>query len=102
MTGDAIYEKKAGSTSFARYSTTAPYSDSPYVSPLASLKATKHLTQKPTLSDIAVSSGEKVTHEKFGKGTIVDVKGNVVTVIFDEFGTKKLAKDLAPLKKVED
>lgn len=102
MSGDAIYEKKAGNTSFSRYSTTAPYSEGPYVSPLASLNAIKQPAKKPSLSDITVSSGEKVSHEKFGTGTVIDVKGNVLTVIFDGVGTKKLAKDLAPLKKVEE
>lgn len=102
MAGDALYEKKSPSTSPSRYSTTAPYSEGPYVSPLASLKATKELVQKQTLGGIAVSSGEKVMHEKFGMGTVIESNGNVLTVIFDEVGTKKLAKDLAPLKKVEE
>ena len=39
-------------------------------------------------------------HPKFGKGTVIECKGNVLTVFFDSVGVKKLAKDLAPLKKL--
>ena len=44
--------------------------------------------------------GDRVEHEKFGEGTVITSQGNVVTVVFESVGTKKLAKDLAPLKKI--
>jgi DNA helicase-2/ATP-dependent DNA helicase PcrA len=103
MTGDAIYDKKDASTSFARYDKKAPYSDAPYVSPLASLRATREKqAEKKTLAGEDVAAGQAVYHEKFGAGTVIEAKGNVLTVIFDEHGTKKLAKDLAPMRKAED
>jgi len=51
---------------------------------------------------IAYAVGEKVAHNVFGVGVVKDVKGGVITVKFDdpEFGTKKLAASIAPLKKV--
>lgn len=44
--------------------------------------------------------GDQVTHGKFGHGIVVDVDARTVTVVFEEAGTKKLAKGIAPLKKV--
>ena len=44
--------------------------------------------------------GDQVTHGKFGHGIVVDVDAKTVTVVFEEAGTKKLAKGIAPLKKV--
>ncbi len=103
LDGDAIYEKKAGSTSFARYDTKAPYSEGPYISPLSSLTAVKqNPAAKATLANVNVAAGDKIKHEKFGFGTVIDARGNVLTIIFDQEGTKKLAKDLAPLQKVEE
>jgi hypothetical protein len=41
-----------------------------------------------------------VLHSKFGKGTVLDVEGPTVTVVFDSVGTKKLAISIAPLEKI--
>ena len=51
-------------------------------------------------SGIDFMQGDQVTHGKFGHGIVVDVDAKTVTVAFDEGGTKKLAKGIAPLKKV--
>ncbi|MEG1583802.1 MAG: 3'-5' exonuclease, partial [Anaerovorax sp.] len=48
----------------------------------------------------ALTSGDKVKHNKFGEGMVVSVAGNVITVAFDSVGVKKLAKDMAPMKKI--
>ena len=44
--------------------------------------------------------GDQVTHAKFGHGIIVDMDAKTVTVNFDAAGSKKLAKGIAPIKKV--
>ena len=44
--------------------------------------------------------GDQVTHAKFGFGIITDMDAKTVTVNFDAAGSKKLAKGIAPLKKV--
>ena len=46
------------------------------------------------------SVGDQVTHGKFGFGTVVDVDAKTVTVMFETAGQKKLAKGIAPIKKV--
>ena len=48
----------------------------------------------------ALQAGDRVTHPKFGFGTVVGVTGKIVEVNFESVGTKKLALGLAPLKKV--
>ena len=53
-------------------------------------------SEKEKALDVAISQIEK----QFGKGTVIESKGNVLTVFFDSAGVKKLAKDLAPLKKL--
>ncbi len=104
MTGDAVYEKKSRYQSYDRYDTGASYSAGPYVSPLAAAGAVRRtsseIAKKATLAGADVAPGDKVEHSKFGEGTVISVSGNIITIVFDSVGTKKLAKDLAPLKKL--
>ena len=44
--------------------------------------------------------GDQVSHGKFGFGMVVDVDDKTVTVIFETVGQKKLAKGIAPIRKV--
>ena len=44
--------------------------------------------------------GDIVEHAKFGKGEVIGLTESTVTVNFTEVGTKKLAKGIAPIKKV--
>ena len=104
LTGDAFYDKKSRYTSFDRYDKESSYSYESYVSPIASAQAVRKrssdISKKATLAGVELSPGDVVEHEKFGRGTVITCQGNVITVIFESEGTKKLAKDLAPLKKV--
>ncbi len=104
LTGDALYDRKDPGLSFDRYDVSAPFRKGPYISPFAQaaeLRRQAHRARKDTLEGQDIAAGEQVEHPKFGAGTVIGCKGNVITVIFDEFGTKKLAKDLAPLKKID-
>ena len=47
-----------------------------------------------------MAAGQRVSHPKFGEGTVISASGNILTIVFDLYGTKKLAKDMAPLRKV--
>ncbi len=49
--------------------------------------------------DLAV--GDHVTHVKFGRGEVIEVDAKTVTVVFESEGRKKLARGIAPLKKIE-
>jgi DNA helicase-2/ATP-dependent DNA helicase PcrA len=104
MTGDALYERKSRYNSYDKYDTESDFSYGKYVSPIASATAVRakssEISKKATLAGVELSPGDKVEHDKFGEGTVINSNGNIVTVIFDSVGTKKLAKDLAPLKKI--
>jgi DNA helicase-2/ATP-dependent DNA helicase PcrA len=45
-------------------------------------------------------NGDRVFHKKFGEGLVLEADGRTVTVMFDANGKKKLARDIAPLKKL--
>lgn len=45
-------------------------------------------------------AGDRVSHAKFGSGMVIESDDLTVTIIFDEAGRKKLAKGIAPLKKI--
>ncbi len=44
--------------------------------------------------------GDRVTHGKFGYGLVVETDAKTVTVIFESVGQKKLAKGIAPIRKL--
>lgn len=46
------------------------------------------------------SEGDRIEHQLFGPGVIVDVDGDVIAVHFKKAGVKKLNASLAPLKKL--
>ncbi len=50
--------------------------------------------------DADFEPGDKVSHGKFGTGTVLEADAKTVTVIFDNAGKKKLARGIAPLKKL--
>ena len=62
-------------------------------------------TPTNTSKDGVLRGGEKVTHPKFGAGTVVGVSGEgaraEVTVVFDKVGAKKLALKSANLTPSE-
>ena len=103
LTGDAVYDKKSRSFSFDKYDLGSDYSREGYVSPLAAAAQVRtrssELSNRATLKNETVKPGDVVSHAKFGKGTVIKVEGNIITVVFTAVGTKRLAKDLAPLKK---
>lgn len=51
-------------------------------------------------SNVDFESGDRVNHAKFGEGMVVSVDGKTISVMFDSAGLKKLAKDIAPIKKI--
>ena len=50
--------------------------------------------------DTDLNQGDRVKHGKFGEGLVISVTDSIVTVAFDTAGIKKLAKGIAPLKKL--
>ena len=41
---------------------------------------------------------QAVQHDRFGRGTVLEVANGVLTVEFDSCGVKKIVADLAPIR----
>ena len=48
------------------------------------------------------NSGERVSHEKFGSGTVMGTKDGIITIAFTSVGIKKLAVEYAQLKRLSN
>ncbi|MGF6376447.1 DNA helicase-2/ATP-dependent DNA helicase PcrA [Clostridiales Family XIII bacterium PM5-7] len=99
--GDAIYERKSrdmglGVATGSRDGYQAKESYKPY----DALRQAKAATKANVSGDLNFDPGDKVKHAKFGEGLVVEADNKTVTVIFDSVGQKKMAKGVAPLKKL--
>lgn len=54
----------------------------------------------PATPEIDLKDGDKVEHPTFGKGVVVNIDGDIVTVAFKQTGVKKLVAEFAPLQKL--
>ena len=56
-------------------------------------------THQKDSTEIEVGTGQKVIHEKYGEGLVLEVQGNEITVQFnDDIGVKYLDVEWAPIK----
>ncbi len=108
MEGDAVFRKKDEVRLGREIRFDGFSGESPFV-PFGGLsKAREEIREKAARSEKikkhgpaeVFAAGDKVIHGKFGPGIVTKLEGNVITVIFDDAGTKKLAADVAPLKKL--
>lgn len=55
-----------------------------------------------TLTSIPLQPGDKIRHAAWGIGKVMDVQGDMLTVMFQNplYGKKKLAANIAPIEKV--
>ena len=105
LEGDAVYKPSGRTVNRLEVSTGTPDGFSkPAYKPFAydPLKYSKQVsTAAATGSGNAeFQIGDQVTHGKIGYGLVVDTDDKTVTVIFESVGQKKLAKGIAPIKKV--
>ena len=102
LEGDAVYEKKKeggpGVYTGPFDGFRAKESPRPYDVLRSARAATKANAAQAAEADFAV--GDKVRHAKFGEGLVIDQDDKTIVVIFDEVGQKKMAKGIAPLKKI--
>ncbi|MDY2960165.1 MAG: UvrD-helicase domain-containing protein [Hornefia sp.] len=101
--GDAVYERKPsgfGSGLGVNTGGADGYSKKAF-KPYDSLRyATMETARKVAASDADFAPGDRVKHGKFGEGMVIECSEKIVSVMFDESGLKKLAKGIAPLKKI--
>ena len=63
-------------------------------------RAKKNLETKAASQTVDLTAGDRVYHGKFGDGLVLETDDKTVTVMFQTAGRKKLAKGIAPLKKL--
>ena len=63
-------------------------------------RAKKNLETKAASQTVDLAAGDRVYHGKFGDGLVLETDDKTVTVMFQTAGRKKLAKGIAPLKKL--
>lgn len=96
--GDAIFEKKSRVEN-QRIFTDGASSDNPF-RPFDQLKYARQQTKKNVQAAADdFRTGDRVSHPKFGEGSVLSLDGWIIEVQF-ETGKKKLAAGLAPLKKL--
>lgn len=55
----------------------------------------------PPMEKSDIGMGDKVMHKVFGQGLVIAVSGDMLTIVFDTCGVKKLSAGMAPLEKME-
>jgi DNA helicase-2/ATP-dependent DNA helicase PcrA len=68
--------------------------------PMTKSVTTKESVQKNFLTAHDVRPGDMVSHKDFGRGLIMSLSGNLVTVAFREKGVKTMMLGVAPLEKL--
>lgn len=102
LAGDAVWDKKeeknipwsaGGGDGFG--------SQQPY-KPFDGLKYAKAqvVSNAGMRADTAYNVGDKVNHSKFGDGLVIEADDKILNVMFDSVGAKKLARSLAPIRKI--
>ena len=62
--------------------------------------ARKAVRQRGSIHD-EFENGDIVRHPKFGEGMVIEQDEKTMTVIFDDYGQKKLGKGFVKMEKVE-
>nr|CRY96184.1 hypothetical protein [uncultured prokaryote] len=104
LEGDAIFERRPRDTGLGVSTGSIDgYAAKESPKPYDALRYAKAATRANVSAaaggeDFAI--GDRVRHAKFGEGLIIDQDDKTMTVIFDAAGQKKMAKGIAPLKKI--
>ena len=66
------------------------------------LSSQKKILPEPKKQVIDMKTGDKISHEKFGVGTVIAIKNNNLTIQFEnsEYGKKILRYGVAPIEKI--
>ena len=83
------------------YGTADGYSGEPASKPFDSLSAARRQTANKAKIHQEFENGDIVRHPKFGEGMVIEQDDKTMTVMFDEFGQKKLGKGYVKMERVE-
>ena len=76
------------------------YAGEPAQKPFDSLAAARRQTANKAKIDQEFTNGDIVRHPKFGEGMVIEQDEKTMTVMFDDFGQKKLGKGYVRMEKV--
>jgi DNA helicase-2/ATP-dependent DNA helicase PcrA len=93
MLGDYIFAGRM-------HGTADGYFGEPKPKPFDSLSAARRATKNKEKISNEFENGDIVRHPKFGEGMVIKTDGRIAEVAFDTAGIKKLAIDVAPIKKI--
>ncbi|MBR0399715.1 MAG: UvrD-helicase domain-containing protein [Mogibacterium sp.] len=93
MLGDYIFAGRS-------HGTADGYFGEPEAKPFDSLSAARKATRSKKVINDEFANGDIVRHPKFGEGMVIMQDEKTMTVIFDEFGEKKLGKGFVKMEKV--
>jgi len=96
--GSGMYGGTNASGSFGNVEVNRPFQQIQKIKQEVARTAAQTKANTAKAQDLA--QGDRVKHPKFGEGLIIEASGSTVSVMFDTFGLKKLAKDIAPLTKI--
>lgn len=99
MEGDGVFRRK-NDMLLGQHKSMDGYSGEGGYKPFDRLKAAQTQVKKKAVNTETFNVGDRVSHGKFGEGTVAEVKGKIVVIDFDTEGRKKLAVEVAPLKKI--
>ena len=83
------------------YGTADGYAGEPASKPFDSLSAARRQTANKAKIHQEFANGDIVRHPKFGEGMVIEQDEKAMTVMFDDFGQKKLGKGYVKMEKVE-
>ena len=83
------------------YGTADGYSGEPASRPFDSLAAARRQTANKSRIQQEFRNGDIVRHPKFGEGMVIEQDEKTMTVMFDDFGQKKLGKGYVKMELVE-
>ena len=78
------------------------YAGEPASKPFDSLSAARRQTASKAKIHQEFANGDIVRHPKFGEGMIIEQDDKTMTVMFDDFGQKKLGKGYVRMEKVSE
>ena len=76
------------------------YAREPASKPFDSLSAARRQTKEKAKIHQEFSNGDIVRHPKFGEGMVIEQDDKTMTVMFDDYGQKKLGKGYVKMEKV--
>ena len=76
------------------------YAGEPATKPFDSLSAARRQTKEKAKIHQEFANGDIVRHPKFGEGMVIEQDEKTMTVMFDDFGQKKLGKGYVKMEKV--